>query len=180
MGLATISYSIYHITIQEWSAIEGSSMHQYINCFIKLCLTLLLTNAFAHRLTPPDEPRNDSFYVCYKHSRTQTIIHAPLANYKDIHYMGCMIDTRPCASILIKHSKKCTQTVRITHLVPCANQASKITNQPCKACVKHSKVKLCPTVIVKQQACPAQCFKQFGWFNNYPQALNAFYRCAYS
>ncbi len=32
----------------------------------------------------------------------------------------------------------------------------------------------------KKPHCPPVKYKPFGYFNNYPQALNAFYRCAYN
>ncbi len=38
----------------------------------------------------------------------------------------------------------------------------------------------CQAICLKKEKCPPVPLKLFGWFNNYPQALNAFYRCAYS
>jgi hypothetical protein len=33
---------------------------------------------------------------------------------------------------------------------------------------------------IKPPICCVPGYKLFYWYNNYPQALNAFYRCAYS
>ncbi|MDA9271822.1 hypothetical protein N9Q05_00345 [bacterium] len=38
----------------------------------------------------------------------------------------------------------------------------------------------CKARCVKKVNCPPVKLHLFDWFNNYPQALNAFYRCAYS
>lgn len=38
----------------------------------------------------------------------------------------------------------------------------------------------CYKLYAKKPHCPVNRLKRFGWFNNYFDALNAFYRCAYN
>lgn len=93
----------------------------------------------ANRLTPPDEPKDDSFYICYEKRCPNTVTASPPVlmipgtSYTQLKYVGCMISQIPCEAI-------------------------------CDDKFKAHPIKL----------------KQFSWANNYPQALNAFYRCAYS
>ena len=89
--------------------------------------------AAANSLTPPREPKENSFYVCYEKCRIHHTVRAPLATYRKYQYLGCTISRTPCDA----------------------------------SCVKRAN-------------CPPYPLKLFGWFNNYPQTLNAFYRCAYS
>ena len=89
--------------------------------------------AYAKPLTPPHEPKDDSFYVCYESCRVFHSTRAPLATYRKFKYLGCSISRTPC------------------HV----------------SCIKKTN-------------CPPVKLKLFGWFNNYPQSLNAFYRCAYT
>lgn len=105
---------------------------------MRACLTWLMLLgvacfANASPLTPPHEPKDDSFYVCYEGCRINYSVRAPLVTYRKYKYLGCSITRIPCDA----------------------------------ACVKKVN-------------CPPVKLKLFGWFNNYPQALNAFYRCAYS
>ncbi|MDP3704840.1 MAG: hypothetical protein Q8R24_02885 [Legionellaceae bacterium] len=37
----------------------------------------------------------------------------------------------------------------------------------------------CNAICLKKEKCPPVPLKLFGWFDTYPHALNAFYRCAY-
>ena len=104
------------------------------NGWILLCAALFFVSyAGAASLTPPHEPKENSFYVCYEQGRVHHIVKAPIANYRKYQYLGCSITRTPCYA----------------------------------SCVKGAH-------------CPPFPLKLFGWFNNYPQALNAFYRCAYS
>ena len=107
-------------------------------------------------LTPPHEPKDDSFYVCYLKCRINYTVHAPMLAYKKFKYLGCMISRVPCANICVKNASY--PQVKL----------STMSHKPCGSnCV--AKMSCAPTKL-----------KPFGWFNNYPEALNAFYRCAYS
>ena len=89
--------------------------------------------AIALPLTPEDEPKADSFYVCYE-SRWYNNVEEGLIKLIHYKYLGCIISKVPC------------------HLY-CGD---------------------------KFTAGPSKPLKQFQWFNNYPDALNSFYRCAYN
>jgi len=114
-------------------------MRQKINTPILLSIWVILlfitstSMSYAGPLTPPREPKENSFYICYERCRIKYSIKAPLALYRKYQYVGCTIETRPCDDI-------------------------------CKTKNKVCRYKL----------------KLFDWFDNYPHALNAFYRCAYS
>lgn len=105
-------------------------------------LFFLCSHSHANSLTPPNEPQNNSFYVCYKTYRTHHSVAAPLSVFRKYQYLGCIITREPCYKIRVK-------------------------------------TKFCPLPYAKNQCCPRRVLKKFGWFNNYPDALNAFYRCAY-
>ena len=84
-------------------------------------------------LTPPNEPKENNFYVCFDKRRINTIDYSPLLEYQRYQYTGCVISRIPCCDYMIK-----------------------------------------------DKDCPPRPLNLFAWFNNYPDALNAFYRCAYS
>lgn len=90
-------------------------------------------DATTKKLTPPHEPKTDSFYVCYKDCAVKMSSKSFFLIYRKHKYLGCIISRAPCH--------------------------------------KHCE---------KKAHCPMKRYKQFGWFNNYYDALNAFYRCAYS
>lgn len=105
-----------------------------------LVVTSLLTcQVLANRLTPPNEPRDDSFFICYQKrcpitiSVSPPVLMIPGSHFTKYKYVGCIISRTPCDAICEKKRK----------------------GPPIK-------------------------YKQFSWASNYPQALNAFYRCAYS
>lgn len=109
-------------------------MRIYLKSITLLCITFFLAgNAHAVPLTPPQEPKENSFYVCYEKCHIHHSVRAPLSLYRKYQYLGCTIIRTPCDAV-------------------CINKIN----------------------------CPPIKLKLFGWFNNYPQALNAFYRCAYS
>ena len=111
-------------------------MHIFRNTLILIAAAtaLSMTHAVQARpLTPPNEPKEDSFYVCYDRCYVHHSVRAPLNTYRKLKYAGCMISRVPC-------------------------------NLSCAKKGRH----------------PSAPLKLFGWFNNYPQTLNAFYRCAYS
>lgn len=101
--------------------------------FVTVAVLSITQGVQAHPLTPPHEPKEDSFYVCYDRCYVHHSIRAPLNTYRKLRYKGCVISRVPC-------------------------------NASC----------------VKKKHCPPVPLKLFGWFNNYPQSLNAFYRCAYN
>lgn len=108
-------------------------MRAYLGWFKSMVLFSLSSIAIAAPLTPPQEPKEDSFYVCYKERHVNYSIRAPLNTYRKFKYTGCSISRIPCDA-----------------------------------------------TCVKKVNCPPVKLKLFDWFNTYPQALNAFYRCAYS
>jgi hypothetical protein len=63
---------------------------------------LFSSNLQAVPLTPPYEPRDDSFYVCYTKCRVNYSLRAPLATYRKLKYSGCVITRKPCDDICIK------------------------------------------------------------------------------
>lgn len=102
---------------------------------------LLVQTLQANSLTPPLEPKDDSFYICYeKRCRNNVMVSSPpifiipAFKYTKYKYIGCIISRIPCE--LIEGDKF-------------------VAEHPWR-------------------------YIQFSWANNYPQALNAFYRCAYS
>ncbi|WP_133129476.1 hypothetical protein [Legionella yabuuchiae] len=98
------------------------------------CLTVLLSNnAFTLPLTPRDEPKADSFYICYEKRCPNNVTMTPVVKYTRYKYIGCVISRLPCH---LYHGDKFNPN--------------------------HGPL------------------KQFQWVNNYPDALNSFYRCAYS
>ena len=101
---------------------------------VVLCLILTRTAyAITGPLTPPHEPKDNNFYICFDKRRVNTIHYVPLLNYHKYRYHGCMISRTSC----------------------------------------------CNHKILEKDS-PSTPLKLFGWFDNYPDALNAFYRCAYS
>ncbi|OGV41513.1 MAG: hypothetical protein A3F46_00230 [Legionellales bacterium RIFCSPHIGHO2_12_FULL_42_9] len=136
-------------------------MCAYRKLLVLLSLALFTASyATVNLLTPPHEPKDDSFYVCYLKCRINYTVHAPMLAYKKFKYMGCMISKAPCDTICVKN--------------PSCHPA-KLIKMSRKPCVSN-----CVTKIVTQITYRPVTLKSFGWFNNYPQALNAFYRCAYS
>ena len=124
--------------------------------FILLCLalnTVALSTAGARSLTPPNEPKDDSFYICYEKRCPNKVMpqvpsvpkncfgacivnavtHTILPTYVSYKYIGCIISRLPC------------------HLY---------TGDKFHARPEH--------------------LRQFQWMDTYPKALNSFYRCAYS
>jgi len=102
--------------------------------FVLLGMVLLIAGyAKANSLTPPNEPKENSFYVCYERCSTDYSVRAPLLSYQKLKYIGCTINRTPC-----------------------------------------------DTLYVKPHNGPPVKLRSFGWFNNYHQTMNAFYRCAYS
>ncbi|AHE66490.1 hypothetical protein [Legionella oakridgensis] len=103
---------------------------------IKKILTIMILfsgSTYALPLTPPEEPKADSFYICYEKRCPNNVIEGPIKRYTKYKYIGCIISRLPC------------------HL-HCGDKFN-------------------------ARATP---LKQFQWVNNYPDALNSFYRCAYS
>lgn len=114
---------------------------------------LMLSHANARSLTPPNEPKDDSFYICYEKRFANNVMpqvpsvrkncvgaclingisHTIFPTYVTYKYIGCIISRLPC------------------HLY---------TGDKFHARPEH--------------------LKQFQWMDTYPKALNSFYRCAYS
>jgi hypothetical protein len=106
--------------------------------------------AFNQALTPPNEPVDNSFYVCYEKRRVRSIICPLFFTYRKFRYLGCVILRKPCEEVCLK---------------------------PKPIVVERQS---CGGVCLNQTLIVVEHLKPFGWFNNYPQALNAFYRCAYT
>jgi hypothetical protein len=110
-------------------------MHKYIQIFIILFIAaLMMNNVSALPLSPVEEPKADSFYICYESRCPNDVHEGLLVKYIRYKYLGCLISKVPC------------------HLY-CGD---KFTPGPAKPML------------------------QFQWVNNYPDALNSFYRCAYN
>lgn len=109
-------------------------MRVYQKLFVLLGVAFTLTAyAIPEPLTPPHEPKDNSFYICYDERRVSTVIYDPFVNYEKYQYVGCMISRTSCCNYEVREKNKLSTPLKL-----------------------------------------------FGWFDNYPQALNAFYRCAYS
>ncbi len=109
-------------------------MLKYITAFLAFSTALFIMGiATARSLTPPEEPKNDSYYICYEKRFPNKVVRSLAPNYRSFKYIGCIISHVPC------------------HLY-CGD---------------------------KFHARPAR-LKQFQWMSTYPDALNSFYRCAYS
>jgi len=140
--LTTSNYLLYLNCIGQ----EGTSMRDGWKWLVLLCAGWFFTgHASAELLTPPNEPQDNVFYVCYTKRVIEYSIRPQLSAevsqtlsrlvYHKYKYKGCIISRTSCCDLALK--------VRKSH----------------------------------QQSCK---MKPFGLFNNYPQSLNAFYRCAYS
>ena len=84
-----------------------------------------ITSATSNALTPANNPRDYSYYVCYQDRGYIPEVRRGLFKYRKIAYRGCIISKRYCERREDSHQR------------------------------------------------------YFGWFSTYPQARNAFYRCAY-
>src|SRR5437879_323506 len=60
--------------------------------------TLFFTmgTAVAGSLTPPEEPKNDSFYICYEQRLPNDIAYDVFAKFTGFKYIGCIISRLPC------------------------------------------------------------------------------------
>ncbi len=63
----------------------------------------MFTPLHAENLTPPNEPHDDLFYVCYKKCRDNYTIRAPLAGFTHHQYLGCVIQRTPCDKVCHPH-----------------------------------------------------------------------------
>lgn len=106
---------------------------RHFSQYLMFCLFLAAQAAHALPLSPIDEPRADSFYICYEKRCPNDVSDAPVYRYVRYKYIGCIISKTPC------------------HLY-CGD---------------------------KFHANPGP-LKQFQWTNNYRDALDSFYRCAYN
>lgn len=72
-------------------------MHRYASRLLSAALSILTSfNAFTHSLTPPGEPKNDSFYICYENRLPNEATHAVFSRYCTYKYLGCVISRVPC------------------------------------------------------------------------------------
>ena len=105
-------------------------------CHLKKAVSFIVlytTNLMALPLTPVDEPKADSFYICYEKRCPNDVETTLFTRYIRYKYIGCIISRLPC------------------HL--CSDDKFNSSPKP---------------------------LHQFQWVNNYPDALNSFYRCAYN
>lgn len=121
-----------------------------IGLAIRAGVSLHLNTGNADPLTPPNQPVDDSFFVCYQY-RSPHLKSCRILRYFRYKYRGCIISKIPCNAIPLP-----------------------------KICApKEILIKKTATVVTAPVCCVAT-YKLFYWYDNYPQALNAFYRCAYS
>jgi hypothetical protein len=59
-------------------------------------MSLLTCPAAANRITPANEPKADSFYICYEKRCPNNPIGAPTTFYTHYKYSGCIISELPC------------------------------------------------------------------------------------
>jgi hypothetical protein len=59
-------------------------------------LHCLSNNGFALPLTPPMEPKADSFYICYEKRCPNNVTNTAFYNYTRFKYIGCIISKLPC------------------------------------------------------------------------------------
>lgn len=129
-------------------------MPNYRLMFFVLNALLLTSNiSIGRSLTPPAEPKDDSFYICYEKrfpNNVYTQGPTPRSNSR-----------RPCATF---SSGKAIFPDYVTYkYIGCI-----ISRLPCHLYTSDK---------FHAHALP---LKQFQWMNTYPKALNSFYRCAYS
>ena len=108
-------------------------MTSFKHTMVLSALFLMSNYAQSGPLTPVEEPKADSFYICYEKRCPNNVTRGLLTDFTRYKYVGCVISKLPC------------------HLY----------------CGDKFKAKSKP-------------LRQFQWVNNYPAALNSFYRCAYS
>jgi len=109
-------------------------MRAYLKPMMIFTAVFLMTDYVqALPLMPVEEPKADSFYICYEKRCSNNVTEGLIAKYTRYKYVGCVISKVPC------------------HLY-CGDK-------------------------FKAQSTP---LLQFQWVNNYPAALNSFYRCAYN
>lgn len=122
------------------------------------CLFFMTSYASDRTLTPPNEPHDANFYVCYANRTVHCSIRAFYARYQLFKYNGCIISRTPCNLHKVNRPE-------------CRNV--KLRPPPgATGCHPYPERKNC---------CPDPCrMKSFGCFDTYLQALNAFYRCAYN
>lgn len=125
-----------------------------------LMFCMVTTHAVPNNLTPQHEPFDNSFYVCYAKCCNDYTVITPFAAYRKRHYQGCMISRKPCSAHRLKH-KECVRTVR-------------------RVCETDKNGKKLPAKNIVSVHCAYPSLQLFSWFTTYPQALNAYYRCAYA
>lgn len=54
----------------------------------------ILSHAHSNSLTPPNQPQNNRYYVCYKARSYEA--QDKFSRYYKYHYHGCIITTLPC------------------------------------------------------------------------------------
>jgi hypothetical protein len=133
-----------------------------------LCLSGLLNanSLLPANLTPPNQPQDNDFYVCYqkRFPKQKITLKGTCIAYHKLRYLGCIISRTPCHKLGIK-KKDCISAISTVQRNLCEN-GTVIPGQP---------------RIINQKICSSvRRYKLFYWFNNYLDALNGFYRCAYS
>ncbi len=69
----------------------------YLKHSVILC-ALILTSNFAQSgpLSPVDEPKADSFYICYEKRCPNDVTAGLLTKFTRYKYIGCIISKTPC------------------------------------------------------------------------------------
>jgi hypothetical protein len=74
---------------------EPTIMKKGILSFVLMLLSFTLI-AHGNSLTPKNHPRNNSFYVCYKHIRNVQRNYRLFYHYDRYRYIGCIISKTQC------------------------------------------------------------------------------------
>lgn len=128
-------------------------MRYYLSKLMLLSMIYYSSGGFAMRsLTPPAEPKDDSFYICYEKRF--------LNNVTTQEPIPCTRGTGACAR---RNTHTILPMFKSYKYIGCI-----ISRLPCQMYTGD-----------KFHARPAH-LRQFQWMDTYPKALNSFYRCAYS
>lgn len=85
--------AIDNLSPSKLNFIMPSPAHMILSVIIG---TVIMNAVAARALTPPEEPRDDSYYICYEKRFPNTVTHALLPNYTTYKYIGCTISRLPC------------------------------------------------------------------------------------
>lgn len=98
------------ISPNKIAKIMRSMQNILIISLILLSTALQAQSGPARSLTPPNEPKADSFYICYEKRFTNTITQSVFTEFTDFKYIGCIISRLPCHLYCSEKMQNCAQT----------------------------------------------------------------------